>query len=440
VIGLGRARRATFAVLGTSAALMLGACSGSPPHTVAELVASLPKTSAEKPAGPFTVGHLPSGHVIDAVVRGTSGVSAPGPWCVKTICASAAFSAWRNLAGSLGSGARDGWPAGSYVVTFGAPAPRVDDHRKNLLPTGTAIDVAMLPGSRADLALGANYNVMGTDDGEHGSAQDVWFEQRLVNVGGKRDVLTESYGSDENFPRDTKTLYFEGPHGELGVARATTDIFFGAGIWSRIVSAKARVRAARREAARQQIGDAELIAVAASVHAATDAEFDAAATRVADNRVCTLDLQHQSTRDEHLIASGTLTSGQRWNLRQGHDAAGHATCPRDASTCPHVVGPCFEWTPSWGDWQRSGPHAVYSAFVSQSNGLRTLLAVAPAVRTVRITRLTNDGKETPALTFPTAPGVNGVRWAFAPVPAHRVTALDANGKPLETVRTDLAGP
>jgi len=426
------------------AAMMVSACSGSSPHTVAALVASLPKTSVDKPAGPFTVGYVPPGHVVDAVVRGASMVAGSPSWCLRKVCASAAFIGWRDLAWSgVGAGGpRDLWPVGSYAEVFDAPAPRVDDRRKALLPTGTAIDVAMLPGSRADLALGASYNVMGTSDGggEEDPAHDVWFAQRLVRVGPKPAVLTESYGSDENFPRDTKTLYFEGPHGELGVVRATTDVFFGADIWSRITGDAARLQAAKREAARQQIGDTELIAVAASVHADTEAQFDAAAKRVADNRVCTLDLQHENAREERIIASGTLPNGQVWVLRQGHDAAGHATCPRDASTCPHGSGPCFEWTPYWGDWQRSSSHAVYFEFLSQANGLRMLFAVAPNVRTVRVTRRTNAGKETPALTVPTTPGVNGVRWAFAPVPAYRVTALDASGKPLETVRADLAGP
>jgi hypothetical protein len=259
-------------------------------------------------------------------------------------------------------------------------------------------------------------------------------------VNGKQAVLTESYGSDANFPRDTKTLYFEGPHGELGVVRATTNIFFGAGIWSRATGAAARVQAAKREAARQQVGDAELVAVAASVRGATGAQFDAATKRVTENRVCTLDIQHKNARNERLIASGSLPDGQLWALRQGHDAAGDATCPRDASTCRHVFGACFEWMPYWGDWQRSSSHAVYFAFISQTNGLRMLFAVAPGVRTVRVTRRTNDGRDTPAVSFPTAPGVNGVRWAFVPVPGYRVTALDESGKPLETVRADLAGP
>jgi hypothetical protein len=96
--------------------------------------------------------------------------------------------------------------------------------------------------------------------------------------------------------------------------------------------------------------------------------------------------------------------------------------------------------PYWGDWQRSTSHAVYLAFISQTNGIRMLLAVAPSVRTVQVTRRTTDGRETPPSTFPASPGVNGVRWAFVPVLGYRVTALDANGKALESVRADLTGP
>jgi hypothetical protein len=218
-----------------------------------------------------------------------------------------------------------------------------------------------------------------------------------VHVNGKLAVLTESYGSADKFPLDTKTLYFEGPHGELGVVRATGNIFFGSGIWDRTEDgAAARTRRSKQQAKRQQVSDDELVAVAASVRGATTAEFSAAARRVADGRICPFE----------------ATQG-----------------PCGANDAARAY---------WGDWQRSPKHSVYFEFVG--GGTDRLFALAPDITALRYTTLTRAGKERPAGTVPTSAPVDGVRWARTTLQPHRVTALDATGHARETVRVDLAGP
>jgi hypothetical protein len=235
----------------------------------------------------------------------------------------------------------------------------------------------------------------------------VWFEKRLVQVGTQQALLTESYGSDEGFSRDVKTLYFEGPHRELGVVRATSNIFFGDDIWDRTEDGPiGRSNRSHREAKQQQAGDDELIAIAASVRPATTSEFAAAARRVENGRICKV-------------------------------AAESGSCALDDSWCAKRERRCVTGPEAWGDWQRSPKHSVYMEFV---DGGTVWFALAPAVQSLRITKQAHSGKEQAAGTVPTRLGTNGVRWALVRESTYRVTALDASGRALETVRTDLSGP